>query len=60
LKKCSQRVAINLSEEDLGALFPSMYMKGSAHKIFVGSTDSDEIIQFLPFRAEEKDESGSQ
>lgn len=52
LKGCSQRVAVNLSGDDLGELFPSMDTQGSSHRIFVGSTDSDEVSRFLPFRAE--------
>ena len=52
LKNCSQRVGVNLSEDDLSELFPSMNTNGSAHRIFFGSTDSDEVFRFLPFRAE--------
>lgn len=53
IKGFSQRVGVNLSEGDLSELFPSMTMQGTAHKIFVGSTDSDEVSRFLPFRAEQ-------
>lgn len=52
LKSCSQRVGVNLSESDLGQLFPTMPAQGSAHRILVGSTDSDEVVRFLPFRAD--------
>ena len=32
-------------------LFPSMDTRGTAHRIFFGSTDSDDVFRFLPFRA---------
>ncbi len=54
LRNCSQRVAVNLSEGDLGTLFPDMKMRGTTHGIFAGKADANEPFRFLPFRPEEE------
>ena len=50
LKGCSQRIGVNLSEGDLGELFPALPARGTAHRILAGSSYSDETFRFLPFR----------
>jgi hypothetical protein len=50
LKGCSQRIGVNLSESDLGELFPALPARGTAHRILAGSSYSDETFRFLPFR----------
>ena len=50
LRGCSQRIGVNLSESDLQLLFSTLPTSGLAHKIFFGSSDSDEVVRFLPFR----------
>lgn len=49
LAQCSQRIAINLSGDDLGTLYPQCYGRDLARKIFFGATDTDAVTQFLPY-----------